>query len=108
MNPYRASMIERAIQYIDSNPAPLRDPDLKTITERVAKLVAIGNWTGNGAPRFNEAEDKALIDFNFRAPGDAYIYTALFHRVNEAWELRGVRETFQGDVVPEVPNPKAH
>ena len=99
-NSFRASLIARALAYVDSNPAPLLDRDLEQLAKRVAQAVIIGKWEGNKPPHFNIAGDKALVDISFRASEDAYIYTATFHRVEGVWKLRGVRETLQAFLLP--------
>jgi hypothetical protein len=57
--------------------------------------LAIGPSEGNGAPRYNQAGDKALVDLTFHAGGDRLWYTATFHKVDGVWILRGAHESFQ-------------
>lgn len=100
-NPSRAREVTRALRYTRSNPLPLTAPDLEPFAARTARVLVIGDWDGNGPPRYNEAGDKALIDFRFTAPdGDGLTYTATFHRVGGVWKLRAVRETLQEFGVP--------
>jgi hypothetical protein len=80
---------------VRSTPAPLSDPSLTNLAERVAKVIRIGSWKGNKPPTFNSKGDKALVQCEFRADRDVLIHTATFHKVNEIWILRGVRETMQ-------------
>jgi len=94
-NPTRAAQIEKALAYIRANPIALANADLEALGKAVAQVVTIGNWGGNGAPRFNQAGDKALIDFTFQTAEDRYGYTATFHRAEGLWTLRGVHESYQ-------------
>jgi hypothetical protein len=94
-NPAQAARIKQALAYIESNPKPLADADLVILAERVAQVIKIGTWEGNSEPRFNEAGDKALVDFTFQAALDRLVYTATFHRTDGRWKLRGVNETYQ-------------
>ena len=98
-NPFRAKSISRALEYVDSNPAPLAGAKLEDVAARVAQAVRIGKWTGNGKPRYNQARDKALVDSVFDAGDDQLTYTATFHWANGVWRLRGVRETLQAMVI---------
>jgi len=87
--------ITTALEYIGSGPAPLSSYSVEELADRVAQIVKIGEWRGTGQPRYNRSHDKALVDFNFRAVRDGYIYTATFHRERFVWKLAGVRETLQ-------------
>jgi hypothetical protein len=91
-----AELTANAIEYIQSNPPPLRDQNLEELGHRVARALGIRTWTGNGTPKYNEAGDMALILLNFDVGSDDYVYTAAFQRVEETWVLRGVRQTLQG------------
>ena len=103
-NQRQARWIGRALDYINSNPEPLSGSDLSSLAERVAKVIKIGKWVGNGRPRFNAAGDKALIDFTFQTAMDSLGYTATFHKRDGSWILRGVRETYQAFApAPPVP-----
>lgn len=99
LNPFRAKEIERAMTYIQSDPTPLMGPKLEELADRVAGGMKIGNWKGNGMPRYNESGQKALVDFTFQSGTEAfmdtYIYTATFHKNGDVWKLKGVRETSQ-------------
>jgi hypothetical protein len=95
-NSFGAKLAPNAIEYIQSEPPPLRDQQLEELGRRVAQALGIRTWTGNGAPRYNEAGDKALIIINFDAGSDIYAYTGAFQRVDGIWVLRGIRETMQG------------
>jgi hypothetical protein len=101
-NQARASLISRALEYVRSNPPPLTDADLKALAERVANLLKLGSWEGNGSPRFNQAGDKALVDFWFQTAEDRLVYTATFHRIEGVWTFRGALETFQA-FAPAIP-----
>jgi hypothetical protein len=94
-NPGQASRIAGALDYIKSNPATIADANLEALAERIAQILKIGTWKGNGRPRFNEAGDKALVDFRFQTSEDSYVYTATFHRIDGVWTLRGAHETYQ-------------
>ncbi len=94
-NPDRSDEAKAAIDYINSKPAVLSDRSLTNVAERVAKAVKIGSWKGNKPPTFNSSGDKALVQCEFRAGRDLLVYTATFHKVGEAWALRGIRETMQ-------------
>jgi hypothetical protein len=94
-NKDRADSVERAIKYIESEPASLADEDLVIAGKRVAQAVKIGKWQGNNPPQFNEKKDKALVACSFIAGRDLLIHTATFHKVDGSWRLRGVRETMQ-------------
>ena len=94
-NKYRASSVQDAIRYIESEPASLSDEDIVVAGKRVAQAIKIGKWQGNKAPQFNERKDKALIACQFIAGRDLLIHTATFHRIDGRWRLRGVRETMQ-------------
>ena len=91
----QASRIAEALAYTKVNGAPLESADLSALAERVAQVLKIGIWDGNGAPRFNEAGDKALVDLKFHSSLDLLIYTATFHKIDVTWKLRGVHETYQ-------------
>jgi hypothetical protein len=103
-NQFQARRIARALEYIASDPTPLVGASLESLAARVAQLIKLGNWQGNGVPRFNQAGDKALVDFKFQASMDFYVYTATFHLVDGGWTLRGVRETMQA-FAPAFPAP---
>ena len=94
-NPDRSDEAKAAVDYINAKPAPLSDRSLTNVAERVAKAVKIGSWKGNKPPTFNSSSDKALVQCEFRTGRDLLVYTATFHKVGEAWVLRGVRETMQ-------------
>lgn len=94
-NRARRRLVEDALNYIHAKPAPLEDANLSALAERAAKAVGVGGWQGNGAPRFNEGGDKALVDFIFDDGQDRLTYTATFHRVEGTWIFRGARETLQ-------------
>lgn len=94
-NPDRSDEAKAAIDYINSNPAPLADRSLTNVADRVARAVKIGSWKGNRPPTFNSSGDKALVQCEFRSGRDLLVYTATFHEVGEAWTLRGIRETMQ-------------
>lgn len=105
MNPAEATRIASALDYIKSNPAALVDAKLEALAKRVAQVIKLGTWEGNGAPRFNESGDKALVDFTFQTGMDLLVYTATFHNIDGAWTLRGARETYQG-FAPRAPAPR--
>ena len=105
-NPDRSEAAEAAIDYIKANAARLSDRNLTNVAERVAKAVKIGSWKGNKPPTFNARGDKALVQCEFRAGRDLLVYTATFHRVGEAWVLRGVRETMQALLAKEADEEK--
>jgi hypothetical protein len=94
-NTFQASRIGRALEYIASTPMPLLDVNLETLAKRVALVIGSNTWQANGSPRFNEAQDKALVDFSYQTGTDRLVYTGTFHKEGEAWSLRGVRETAQ-------------
>jgi hypothetical protein len=95
LNSFRVRSITTALEYINSEPPSLVGPDLKSLAERVAQIIRIGDWKGNGAAFCNESGDKALVDFFFQTISDRFVYTATFHRSDAGWKLRGVRETEQ-------------
>lgn len=86
---------EKAIAYIESAPPPLADKDLNKLGDQVAQTIKIGKWCGNKKPFFNEKGDKALIDIKFVVGRDELIYTAIFHKIDGIWKLRGASETLQ-------------
>ena len=94
-NSYRAALIDRAIEYIDSKPPALTGVDLDAVAKQVAQALKLGTWLENRAPRFNESGDKALVDLTFQSGVDYLVYTATFHRLEGTWTLRGVHETLQ-------------
>ncbi len=94
-NQARIRSITSALDYIKSNPTILADTDLDVLASRVAEVIKIGTWEGNGNPRLNEAGDKALVDFTFQTSEDGLVYTATFHRIDGTWTLRGAHETYQ-------------
>lgn len=96
INKFRPSDATAALRYAESHPGSRRDQDLVKLAADVAQVIKIGKWEGNDLPRYNRAGDKALVDFHFHAGLDALTYTATFHRIDDMWELRGVRETRQG------------
>ena len=94
-NAYRASLIDRALAYVQSGPPPFTSADLRELGARVAQAVKIGEWPGNGPPRFDESGNRALIDFHFETAEDSYVYTATFFKTKGTWKFCGVRETLQ-------------
>ena len=94
-NQSRARLIGGALDYIKTNPPALTDPDLEILAKRVAVALAIGTSEGNGAPRYNEAGDKALVDLTFHSGDDFLWYTATFHKIDGVWALRGAHESLQ-------------
>lgn len=94
-NGYRATSVAGALKYLKSNPRELADQDLERLASRVAQVIKIGTWRGNGKPRYSESGDKALVDFDFHRGGDHLIYTATFGKTGRVWRLRGARETYQ-------------
>ena len=100
-NKRRADSVEAAIKYIESAPAPLSNEDIVVTCRKVAQAIAIGKYHGNELPLFNEAKNKALVDFKFIAGRDILTYTATLHKVDGKWRLRGVRETMQQYLGPE-------
>lgn len=94
-NQFRARSIAGALDYIRSNPPILADTDLESLARRVADVIKIGTWKGNGSPRLNQAGEKALVDFNYQTSEDILVYTATFHKMDGAWILRGAHETYQ-------------
>jgi len=103
-NAQRAASIAKAIQYIESGPAPLADEDLADAGKKVAQAMTIGDWKGNKEPRLNEKGDKALVDCQYIDGRDWLVYTATFHKVNGQWKLRGLCETMQA-LLAEEPEP---
>jgi hypothetical protein len=95
-NENRRASISKAIEYIDTKPAPLIGTTVVQLAERVVQALALRGWKGNSAPRCNQSQDNALIDFYFETSEDVYVYTATFHKVGDTWNLRGVREAGQG------------
>lgn len=108
-NQRQADAVERALAYRKSNPLPFAGLDLETLASRVARAIDVGNWVGSLKPRYNEAEDKALVDSTFISGGDRYTYTATFHKTQgRIWRLRGVRETMQALMPPSPPTNAIH
>ena len=101
----REKSTARAIEYVQSNPPPLRGRELEELAGRVANVIRIGTWEGNEKARYNKDGDKALVDFAFRTLEDRLIYTGTFHRIDGVWRLSGVRETLQMLVPPPPPPP---
>ena len=104
-NTWRASRIAQALEYAASSPPALEDNDLENLAARVADTIKLGTRSDNDPPRFNEAGDKALIDFHFHSGWDGLTYTATFDRTGTVWRFRGARETLQVccEVGPEPP-----
>jgi len=94
-NQSRRGLIERALAYVQSNPAALVGQNLDELAQRVAQAVKIGDWEGNSAPILNKEGDKALVNIQLHSGFDGLVYTATFHKVQGLWTLRGVRETLQ-------------
>jgi len=94
-NTAQAQRVAKALEYVRSGPPALSGPDLQDLGKRAAGVIAVGTWQDNAAPRFNEAGDKALLDFHFQAGSDYLTYTATFHRIGNVWIFRGARETGQ-------------
>ena len=90
-----ARLTADAIEYIQSDPPPLRDRDLEELGRRVARTLGNATWTGNGMPKYSQSGEKALIHLSYDTGSDDYVYTATFQRVDGTWILRGVRETSQ-------------
>jgi hypothetical protein len=101
-NPYSARAAARALEYIRSEPSSLMSANLKELAVRVAQTIKIGNWQRNSEPRYSEGSDKALINFEFSSGRDWLIYTATFCRTQNIWRLRGVRETVQALIMPNL------
>ncbi len=104
-NPDRTNEVAAALDYIRSNPSPLSDRNLELLAKRTAEVVKIGELGGVGPPQYNQAHDKALVDFLFNTGSDELIYTATFRSVAGIWKLRGVRETMQAMVPARMPPP---
>lgn len=102
-NGRRAKTIDRALEWIRSNPPALAHRDLAEAAKRVAQAIGIGSWEGNGKPRYNEEGDMALVDCVFLDGLDRLTYTVTFHKVDGVWVLRGVRETMQALIAPPPP-----
>lgn len=94
-NAHRARTLAYAIEYVQSNPPPLRSPTVEDLATKLAKIIKIGEWDRNRQPRYNERGDKALVDLVFSTSEDRLTYTATFHNIDGVWRLRGVRETLQ-------------
>ena len=101
-NPERAKVVATALDYIQSNPRPLSDGNLEELARRTAEAVKIGEWEGSGPAQYNQAHDKALVDFLFLTGSDRLTYMATFHKVAGVWRLRAVRETMQAMLPPPV------
>jgi len=101
-NPGRAEAVAAALDYRRSNPSPLSDANLDALAERAAEVVKIGKLEGVGPPQYNQARDKALVDFLFNTGSDDLIYTATFHKIAGVWRLGGVRETMQAFRPPRI------
>lgn len=95
INAYRERTAVRALEYLNSKPAPLTGPKLQPLAALIAQALSVGEWKGNSAARCDETGSKALVDFTFEGADDHFIYTATFHRLDTNWMLRGVRETMQ-------------
>jgi hypothetical protein len=95
-DPSQAKWLAGKIRYINSTPAPLRDSDLDQLARRVGQVIGPQTWISNQPPEYNEIGDKALVNISFETSEDVYVYTAVFHRLDTVWILRGVRETAQG------------
>jgi hypothetical protein len=98
-NSFGAELTPSALEYIQSNPQPLRDRQLEELGHRVAQALGYRTWTGNGTPKYNQTGDKAIIPLHFDAGEDRYVFIGTFQRVDGAWVLRGVRETMQALVI---------
>jgi hypothetical protein len=85
----------RALGYINSKPSALSDKNVIMAAKKVAEAIKIGNWEGNGKPRYNHDGDMALVDCIFVTGRCASYYTATFQSKGGIWILRGVRETIQ-------------
>jgi hypothetical protein len=99
-NQSRAREVANALEYARSEPSPLTAPNLKDLAARVAQIIKIGRWEGNGEPKYNEANDKALVDLQFSSGRDLLFYTATFWRMQDLWRLHGVSETGQALLAP--------
>jgi hypothetical protein len=99
-NHQAAEQIVHALAYIRSNPVLLADGDLDVAAKRVAQALWSAGWSGRVRTRFNEAGDKAMVDFTFevgsRAGMCVYAYTGTFHRLDGVWILRGIHEASVG------------
>jgi len=102
-NPSRAHLVGNALEYVRSSPPPLVATNLGGLAARVAKIIRIGSWEGNGEPRYNKAADKALVNLTFVSGQDLLIYTATFYKSGDTWRLHGVRETAQAFMLPSLP-----
>ncbi len=94
-NTVQVTRIARALKYIDSRPAALVGATLESVTGRLPEILKLGTAMGSGAPRFNRAGDKALVDLRFHSGMDRLTYTATLHKIGDVWALRGIRETMQ-------------
>jgi hypothetical protein len=94
-NPERKRLCDLAVEAIRKGPASLEDGDLEAAGKKVAQAISIGEWQFNSEPRFNKAEDMALIDCEFIDGRDLLVETATFHKIGSLWKLRGVRQTMQ-------------
>jgi hypothetical protein len=102
LNPDRAEQVAAALAYVRSSPPPLSDADLDVVAKRTAEAVKIGKLEAVGPPQYNQARDKALVDFLFKTGSDDLIYTATFRKTADVWRLRGVQETMQAMRPPPI------
>jgi len=94
-NTFREKSVVKGIAYVQSNPLPLRDENLNQLADRVANAIKFGRLEEGRRVRYNESEDKALVDWAYNTGEDRLTYTGTFHKVDGMWRLHGVRETLQ-------------
>jgi hypothetical protein len=99
-NPFAAGQAASAIQYIESNPQPIRDERLDELTRRVVQMLGISGATGEQTPEYNEDRDKAFSRFSFDVGQDVYFFIGRFQQVDGVWLLRGIREAGQAYAGP--------
>jgi hypothetical protein len=99
-NQLSARAVATALDYIRSEPSPLTASTPEELAARVAQAIKIGKWEGNGEPRYNEGNDKALVNLQFSSGRDLLFYTATLYKIDNIWRLRGVREIAQALVMP--------
>jgi len=94
-NTGRKESFAHALSSIAKGPLSLEAADISEAGNKVAQAIKIGDWQFNTEPRYNQEKDMALIDCEFIAGRDLLIETATFHKIENTWKLRGIRETMQ-------------
>lgn len=86
----RKRVSDDLIARFNTAPPALMGEDISLLAGNISKAVSAGTWESNEEPRRNTPDTIALVDMFFRSGRCGYLYTAVFHRADNLWKLRGL------------------